>query len=66
MFFAAVVEKGPTWYERECLPQRIDKDIAQLAHREKRRLTNDLLAEQAASNCNGHGDSGIAGKTRST
>jgi len=48
------------------LPQRIDKEIAQLAYREKRRLTNDLLGEQAASNCNGYGDSGIAGKTRST
>ena len=66
MFRCAVVEKGPIWNERECPPRTIDKEIAQLADREQRRVANDLFDERAASYCNGSCDSGIAGKTRST
>jgi len=31
--FAAVVQKRAAWYERECSPQRIDEEIAQLGQR---------------------------------
>jgi len=47
MFFLAVVEKRPAWDERQCSLERIDKEIAQTADREKRPLTNDLFDEGA-------------------
>ena len=49
MFFAAVVEKRPAWYERECSPQRIDKEIAQLGQRATSNGKRSALQETPAA-----------------
>ena len=56
-----MVEKRPAWDERQCSLERIDKEIAQTADREKQPLTNDLFDERAYLTVTG-GDSNIAGK----